>query len=95
MIESLEDLRAKRNVLNEAIQAETTQKTRLEHELVEINDQLKRVREYLAKKVGARNAYDASIAEAESSYVKILESSHTLLHVLKRESINLSKKAAE
>ena len=30
--------------------------------------------------------------ETEAAYMKILESSQTLLHVLKRESVNLTKK---
>ena len=34
------------------------------------------------------------IQETEAAYMKILESSQTLLHVLKRESVNLQKKKA-
>jgi len=40
----------------------------------------------------ARNEYDQTIQETEAAYMKILESSQTLLNVLKRESINLTKK---
>ena len=36
--------------------------------------------------------YDKTIMETEAAYMKILESSQTLLHVLKRESVNLTKK---
>lgn len=36
--------------------------------------------------------YDKTIQETEAAYMKILESSQTLLHVLKRETVNLSKK---
>ena len=31
-------------------------------------------------------------AQTEAAYSKIMESSQTLLHVLKRESVNLTKK---
>lgn len=42
----------------------------------------------------ARNEFDQTIQETEAAYMKILESSQTLLNVLKRESINLTKKRA-
>ena len=48
--------------------------------------------ESLNKKMTARNEYDKAIQETEGAYIKILESSQTLLHVLKRESLNLAKK---
>jgi hypothetical protein len=40
----------------------------------------------------AKNEYDKVIAETEAAYLKILESSQTLLTVLKREAINIQKK---
>jgi hypothetical protein len=40
----------------------------------------------------ARNEFDATIQETEAAYMKILESSQTLLNVLKREAVNLTKK---
>lgn len=39
-----------------------------------------------------KNEYDKVISETESAYLKILESSQTLLTVLKREAVNISKK---
>jgi len=42
--------------------------------------------------VMARNDYDKTIQETEAAYLKILESSQTLLTVLKRESMGLTKK---
>ena len=36
--------------------------------------------------------YDKVIQETEAAYLKILESSQTLLTVLKREAVNISKK---
>ena len=51
-----------------------------------------KINESLARKVQARNEYDKTIQETEAAYMKILESSQTLLHVLKRESVNLTKK---
>ena len=45
--------------------------------------------ESLAKKITARNEYDKTISETENAYMKILESSQSLLQVLKRESSSL------
>ena len=45
--------------------------------------------------VAARNDYDKTIHETEAAYLKILESSQTLLTVLKRESVGLSKKGGD
>lgn len=53
---------------------------------------LSKINESLARKVQARNEYDKTIQETEAAYMKILESSQTLLHVLKRETVNLTKK---
>ena len=43
--------------------------------------------------VASRNDYDKTIQETEAAYLKILESSQTLLTVLKRESISITKKS--
>ena len=42
----------------------------------------------------ARNEFDQTIQETEAAYMKILESSQTLLTVLKREATTLQKKKA-
>jgi len=57
-----------------------------------LTDRLSTINEQLARKIQARNEYDRTIQETESAYMKILESSQTLLQVLKRETVNLVKK---
>lgn len=42
--------------------------------------------------IDTKNEYDKVILETEAAYLKILESSQTLLTVLKRESVNIQKK---
>jgi hypothetical protein len=42
--------------------------------------------------LAAPRRYDKTVQETEAAYMKILESSQTLLHVLKRETVNLTKK---
>jgi len=68
------------------------EKSLLEKEIAEISEELSHVNESLSKKQKLRNEYERTIQETEGAYVKILESSQTLLHVLKRECINLNKK---
>ena len=46
------------------------------------------INEGLIRKTTARNEYDKTIQETEAAYMKILESSQTLMHVLKREAVN-------
>lgn len=42
--------------------------------------------------IDSKNEYDKVIQETEAAYLKILESSQTLLTVLKRESVSISKR---
>ena len=46
---------------------------------------LETINNSLAKKYTTRNEYDKTIQETQSAFNKILESSQTLLHVLKKE----------
>ena len=56
-----------------------------------LTDRLQKINESLVRKTQARNEYDKTIQETEAAYMKILESSQTLLHVMKRETVNLAK----
>ena len=64
----------------------------LTRQTITTNPRLSRINDSLARKVASRNEYDKTIMETEAAYMKILESSQTLLHVLKRESVSLTKK---
>jgi len=46
----------------------------------------------LVKKYEAQEDFDRTIHDTEAAFMKILESSQTLLHVLKKEDTQLSKK---
>ena len=72
--------------------SEEREKARVQKQLAELTEQLHRLNESIAHKQASRNEYDKTIQETEAAYMKILESSQTLLHVLKRETVNLSKK---
>jgi Sjoegren syndrome nuclear autoantigen 1 len=68
---------------------------KIQREISILSEKLQKINESLARKVQARNEYDKTITETEAAYMKILESSQTLLHVLKRESVSLTKKRAD
>jgi Sjoegren syndrome nuclear autoantigen 1 len=88
----IEDLREKREEVNRSILRDEEDKAKIQKELTSLTEKLSRINEDLARKMQARNEFDQTIQETEAAYMKILESSQTLLSVLKREAINLQKK---
>ncbi|CAK9033973.1 13 kDa deflagellation-inducible protein [Durusdinium trenchii] len=92
LVKCIEDLREKREEVNRQILKDEEEKAKIQKDLSLLTDRLSKVNEGLAKRVQARSDYDRTIKETEAAYMKILESSQTLLHVLKRESVNLGKK---
>lgn len=85
-------MREQREELNRSILRDEEEKARIQKELAVLTERLARINDDLTRKVTARNEYDATIQETEAAYMKILESSQTLLAVLKREATNLSKR---
>ncbi|XP_036892455.1 Sjoegren syndrome nuclear autoantigen 1 isoform X1 [Sturnira hondurensis] len=106
LVKCIEELCQKREELCQQIQQEEEEKQRLQNEVRQLTEKLARVNENLARKIASRNEFDRTIAETEAAYLKvglraaqaawvqILESSQTLLSVLKREAGNLTKATA-
>ncbi|KAJ9457938.1 13 kDa deflagellation-inducible protein [Diplonema papillatum] len=92
LLNHIEGMKEKRGELDRFIQKEEEEKARIVNDLRILNERLARVDEGLARKYAARQEYDKTIAETENAFSKIIDSSRTLLHVLKRESTALSKK---
>ena len=57
-----------------------------------LNERLAILSEALVKKYEAREEFDRTISETEQAFMRILESSQTLLHVLKKEDSQLQKR---
>uniref|UniRef100_I3K508 Sjogren syndrome nuclear autoantigen 1 n=1 Tax=Oreochromis niloticus TaxID=8128 RepID=I3K508_ORENI len=87
----IEELCSKRDELNRQIKQEEEEKERLQHDIRVLSEKLSRVNESLTQRLAARATFDRTIAETEAAYTKILESSQSLLSVLKQEAGNLSK----
>ena len=92
LVKCIEDLREKREEINKQILKEEEEKAKIQRDLSILTDRLSILNESLVRKTQARNEYDRTIQETEAAYMKILESSQTLLQVLKRETVNLTKK---
>jgi sjoegren syndrome nuclear autoantigen 1 len=91
LVKCIEDLREKREEVNRQILKEEEERAKIQRDLSILTERLGRTNDSLARKVGARSEYDRTIQETEAAYMKILESSQTLLHVLKRETMSLTK----
>merc|ERR1712205_69237 len=92
LVKCIEDLKEKREEVNRQILKDEEEKQKIQNDLRILTERLSRINDSLARKVASRNEYDKTIMETEAAYMKILESSQTLLHVLKRESVSLTKK---
>ena len=95
VLKGIEDLCTKRDDLQRQIMGEEEEKHKLQNDIRVLSEKLAKVNESLAKKISARNEFDKTIAETEAAYMKILESSQTLLNVLKRESNTFKKNDAD
>uniref|UniRef100_A0A1A8C125 Sjogren syndrome nuclear autoantigen 1 n=1 Tax=Nothobranchius kadleci TaxID=1051664 RepID=A0A1A8C125_NOTKA len=91
LVKCIEELCSKQEELNRQIRQEEDEKEHLEHDIRVLSEKLSRVNESLARRLSARTTLDRTIAETEAAYAKILESSQSLLSVLKQEAGNLSK----
>ncbi|CAH1784282.1 unnamed protein product [Owenia fusiformis] len=93
LVKCIEDLCTKRDDLQKQIHEEEEEKRKVQNDIRILTERLAKINESLSKKMATRQEFDKTIAETESAYMKILESSQTLLNVLKRESQNISNKA--
>ncbi|XP_072185558.1 microtubule nucleation factor SSNA1-like [Excalfactoria chinensis] len=91
LVKCIEDLCMQKEELNKQIQQAEEEKSKLQHEIQILNEQLECVCENLAQKVASRNELDKILAETEAAYMKILDSSRTLLSVLKKEVGSLKR----
>ena len=85
LVKCIEDLCTKRDELQRQILTEEEERNKVQNDIRILTERLARINESLSKKFAARNDYDKTIAETETAYMKILESSQSLLHVLKKE----------
>ncbi|GFH17375.1 uncharacterized protein HaLaN_14000, partial [Haematococcus lacustris] len=86
LVKCIDDLREKREEIIKQIKDDEQEKNKIQQDLQILTKRLAQVNESIARKNETRNEYDKVIQETEAAYLKILESSQTLLTVLKREA---------
>lgn len=92
LVKCIEDLCVKRDDLQKQIHEEEEEKRKVQNDIQILTERLSKVNESLSKKMASRNEFDKTIAETEAAYMKILESSQTLLNVLKKETQTLGNR---
>ena len=85
LVKCIEDLCTKRDELHRQIQVEEDERNKVQNDIRILTERLAKINESLSSKLASQHEYDKTIAETEAAYMKILESSQTLLHVLKSE----------
>ncbi|KAJ3083079.1 Sjoegren syndrome nuclear autoantigen 1 [Quaeritorhiza haematococci] len=86
LVKGIEDLRERREAVVLQIRQEEDRKRQLESQMHELAQQLERVNQSLTKKYAMRKEFDRVISDTDMAYMKIVESSQTLLQILKQES---------
>lgn len=92
LIRYIENIRFGRDDLHDEIVKDEDEKREIESEIAQLSERLSNLTDALMKKYEARDDFDRTILETEQAFMRILESSQTLLHVLKKEDQQLSKK---
>ena len=85
-------MRCGRDDIHEEIAKDEEEKSYLETEVQQLTERLNQLNYELTKKYEAREEFDKTIQETEQAFLKIIESSQTLLHVVKKEDQSLIKK---
>ncbi|TNV85181.1 hypothetical protein FGO68_gene14270 [Halteria grandinella] len=88
----IENIRIGRDDLHDEISKDEEEKQHIETEISQLSERLAMLTDALIKKYEAREEFDRTIQETEQAFMKILESSQTLLHVLKKEDSALNKR---
>ena len=78
-------------MLLEDICTEESTQAQLEHQILALQHRKKEIDSKIARKHETKTKLEATLREAEAAYSKILESSQTLLKVLKHESESIPK----
>ncbi|CAL7943698.1 microtubule nucleation factor SSNA1 isoform X2 [Xylocopa sonorina] len=91
LVKCLEEMKLRRTELQAEIESQEEEKNHLQREIEKLSYKLTRLNDCLTKRIAVRNEYDRTIADTETAYVKILESSQLLLNMIKREATNLDQ----
>lgn len=86
-----DDDREKRETIISKIKQEEDEKRKLEEQIDALTECHSKLNDSLSRRRSKKKEYDRTLEQSESAYKKIMESSNTLLHVLKTEVQNLGQ----
>ena len=92
LVKMMDGIIKQKNEIQTLIDQEDEEKRQIEEQMRSLAERLDTLNGSLQKKYHTRQEYDKTINETQSAFNKILESSQTLLHVLKKEGAQLNKK---
>jgi uncharacterized membrane-anchored protein YhcB (DUF1043 family) len=81
--------------VNRSLLRSEEERGKLQHELRRIQERLNEINEGSAKEVAYRDELDTMIRESEDAFMKILESSQTLLAVVRREQVAMKSRIGD
>ncbi|XP_011254324.1 Sjoegren syndrome nuclear autoantigen 1 homolog isoform X2 [Camponotus floridanus] len=91
LVKCLEEMKLRRAELQAQIVSQEEEKNNLQREIEKMSCKLTHLNDSLAKRIAVRNEYDRTIADTETAYMKILESSQLLLNMIKKEAVSLDQ----
>ncbi|KAM0733309.1 Microtubule nucleation factor SSNA1 [Formica fusca] len=91
LVKCLEEMKLRRAELQSQIVSQEEEKNNLQREIEKMSCKLTHLNDSLAKRIAVRNEYDRTIADTETAYMKILESSQLLLNMIKKEAVSLDQ----
>ncbi|EFN82977.1 Sjoegren syndrome nuclear autoantigen 1 [Harpegnathos saltator] len=91
LVKCLEEMKLRRTELQAQIESQEEEKNNLQREIEKMSCKLTLLNDSLAKRIAVKNEFDRTIADTETAYMKILESSQLLLNMIKKEAVSLDQ----
>ena len=92
IIKTLENLKIKRDKLNQEIESMHQLKEKIQNQLNLYGEQMLKLADKLDQKHMMLNKYDKILKDSDSAYSKIVQSTQALCNKIKNEEINLGLK---
>lgn len=90
LVQCLENLKTKRDELQQIIEMEEVEKARLQADIECLSNRLSAIMTSLTKKTSARADFDRAISESETSLCRLLENSQAVVNNVRREISTLA-----
>ena len=91
LVNKLLELKEKRGAIQSSLLKDEAALVKYQQEIKETQLKQKELEQLMDKKYSMRKQYDDLITETQEAYNKIVQSSHTLLEMLNRESSSINE----